>query len=46
MPSIAMNMMLSLSASWFFVVVSEVINFQVYSIKLPGIAHTSNKQMM
>ncbi len=37
MPSLAMNMMLSLSASWFFVVASEVINFQVYSIKLPGI---------
>lgn len=37
MPSLSMNMMLSLSASWFFVVASEVINFQVYSIKLPGI---------
>lgn len=37
MPSLAMNMMLSLSASWFFVVASEVINFQIYSIKLPGI---------
>lgn len=37
LPSLAMNMMLSLSASWFFVVASEVINFQIYSIKLPGI---------
>ncbi len=37
MPSLVINMMLSLSASWFFVVASEVINFQMFTIKLPGI---------
>ncbi|MAJ82307.1 MAG: sulfonate ABC transporter permease [Legionellales bacterium] len=37
MPSLVMNMILSLSSSWFFVVASEVINFQLFTIKLPGI---------
>ncbi len=36
-PSLVINMMLSLSASWFFVVASEVINFKFFTIKLPGI---------
>ena len=36
-PSLVINMMLSLSSSWFFVVASEVINFQLFTIKLPGI---------
>ena len=37
MPSLIWNMMMSLSASWFFVVASEAISVNNQSIMLPGI---------
>jgi NitT/TauT family transport system permease protein len=37
MPSLLWNMMMSMSASWFFVVISEAISVSHQDIRLPGI---------
>jgi NitT/TauT family transport system permease protein len=37
MPSLIWNMMMSMSASWFFVVASEAISFSSQTIMLPGV---------